>query len=78
MASIGDHLVTERGSIAIDGPRTTSVGTEWAGRHLTVIRYGTRVAILNGHELVARLTIDPTRAYQPSGRKRGGPRRRPT
>jgi transposase InsO family protein len=76
-ASIGDRRVTTSGAIAIDNHLTTSVGTEWAGRHLTVIRYGTKVAILNGHELVARLTIDPTRSYQPSGRKRGGPRRRP-
>ena len=77
VANVGSALVSEHGSIPIGHHFTTSVGTEWSGRHLTVIRYGTRAAILNGHELVARLTIDPTRRYQPSGRKRGGPRRRP-
>ena len=77
-ASIGARKVMDNGMVAIDRRVTTSVGTEWAGRHLTVIRYGTRVAVLNGHELIARLTIDPSRIYQPSGRKRGGPRRRPT
>ena len=77
VAAIGSHLVNDRGAIGIDHHFTTSVGSEWTGRHLTVIRYGAKVAILNGHELVMRLTLDPTRSYQPSGRKRGGPRRRP-
>lgn len=77
VAHIGSHVVAANGIVFIDKQFTTSVGTEWAGRRLLVVRYGTKAAILNGHELVARLTIDPTRAYQPSGRKRGGPRRRP-
>jgi transposase InsO family protein len=77
VAAVGSHLVNDRGAIGIDHHFTTSVGTEWTGQRLTVIRYGTKVAILDGHELVARLTLDPTRNYQPSGRKRGGPRRRP-
>src|SRR5439155_12885516 len=50
-ASIGARKVMDNGMVAIDRRVTTSVGTEWAGRHLTVIRYGTRVAVLNGHEL---------------------------
>ena len=77
VASIGSRTVMVNGMLTLDRNTAMSVGTEWAGSRLTVVRYGDRVAILNGHELVTRLTIDPTRMYQPSGRKRGGPRRRP-
>jgi hypothetical protein len=77
VATVGSALVGAHGSIPLGHHFTTSVGTEWSGRRLSVIRYGARVAILDGHQLVAKLTIDPTRRYQPSGRKRGGPRRRP-
>jgi transposase InsO family protein len=75
--SIGAHKVAVNGALSIDRRHVMSIGSEWAGRHLTVVRYGDRVAVLNGHDLVAQLTIDPSRRYQPSGRKRGGVRRRP-
>jgi transposase InsO family protein len=74
---IGSTRVDRSGTVQIGRRYSTSVGTEHAGRHLTIIRYGTRVAILDGTRLLTRLTIDPTRRYQPSGRKRGGPRRAP-
>jgi transposase InsO family protein len=50
------------------------VGIQWAGCDVTVIvdqRYAT---IFHGGQLVRHLKIDHTRAYQPTGRRRGGPR----
>jgi transposase InsO family protein len=54
-----------------------SVGTEHAGRRLTTIRYGHHAVILDGATVIARPYLDPNRRYIPSGRPRGGPRRRP-
>lgn len=68
--------VTTTGVITI-GAWTTSVGTEHAGQRLTVIRYGNHAVILDGATIVARPYLDPNRHYIPSGRPRGGPRRRP-
>ena len=55
----------------------TSVGTEHAGRRLTVVRYGQHAVITDGANVLARIYLDPERKYIPSGRPRGGPRRRP-
>jgi transposase InsO family protein len=55
----------------------TSVGTEHAGRRLTVVRYGQHAVITDGASVVARVYLDPARRYIPSGRPRGGPRKRP-
>lgn len=52
-----------------------NVGVEWAGKKATVQITGRHANVLIGGELVRHLTIDPSRDYQPSGRKRGGPRR---
>lgn len=76
--AIASVKVTRNGVVSIGGKRTTSVGAEWTGRRLTVIHYGTRVAILDGHQLVTRLEVDLSRQYQPSGRPRGRRPRRPT
>jgi transposase InsO family protein len=54
-----------------------SVGTEHTGRRLTAIRYGSQAVILDGPTVIARPYLDPNRRYIPSGRPRGGPRRRP-
>ena len=55
----------------------TSVGTEHAGRRVTVIRYGNRAVIRDRTTVLADLHLDPTRRYLPSGKPRGGNRRRP-
>lgn len=52
-----------------------NVGVEWAGKKAIVQITGRHANVLIGGELVRHLTIDPTRDYQPSGRKRGGPRK---
>lgn len=52
------------------------LGVEWAGHHATVLIDPTNHAsVIIGHQLVRHLRIDPTRRFQPSGRKRGGPQR---
>ena len=51
------------------------VGTEWAGCPVTVIIDATYATVLTDHQLVRHLKIDHTRIYQPTRRRRGGPRR---
>lgn len=48
------------------------VGNRYAGQQLLVIGRTDHVAIFSEHGLVRRLTIDPTREYQPTGRPPGG------
>jgi transposase InsO family protein len=64
------------GTMTIAGRWRTSIGTEHAGRRLTVLRYGNHAAVIDANTVIANLTLDPDRRYIPSGRPRGGPRRR--
>jgi transposase InsO family protein len=41
------------------------LGRKWAGHTVTLIRYGQRVAVLDGTTPIRALTLDPTRVYQP-------------
>ena len=75
-ATISAAAVGANGALGIGG-WITSVGTEHAGRRLTVIRYGNHAIILDGATVITRCYLDPDRRYIPSGRPRGGPRRRP-
>jgi transposase InsO family protein len=77
MLSLSDVKVGNDGALGIAGYWRTSVGTEHAGRRLTVLRYGDHAVVTNGADVIARLDLDPDRRYLPSGRPRGGPRRRP-
>jgi len=61
---IGERTVQPNGVITTGG-KLINLGTSWAGRTLTVITYGTRVAILNGTTLVRALQLDPNRRYHP-------------
>lgn len=74
--TINAAAVGRNGTTSI-GRWTTSIGTEHAGARVTVIRYGSHAIIRNGATVLARLHLDPHRRYIPSGRPRGGPRRRP-
>lgn len=66
--------VNSQGALSWD--RTIiGVGQEHAGQHLLVIGRHHDVAIFSEHGLVRRLTIDPTRRYQPTGQSPG---RRPS
>lgn len=51
------------------------VGVEWAGQTATVITDGHRANVFIDNQLVRHLTLDRSRLYQPSGRRRGGPPR---
>lgn len=70
------HAVTvdDRGVIRIH-ELAIAVGVEWAGCHATVILDAHYATILSRDQLVRHLKLDHTRSYQPTGRRRGGPRR---
>lgn len=70
------HRVSNTGMISWKR-HTIGVGTEHAGTRLLIVARDDDIAIFNACGLVRRLTLDPTRAYQPTGRPRGGPKRRP-
>jgi transposase InsO family protein len=50
------------------------VGTEWAGREVTVIIDGHYATIFSADQLVRHLKLDHNRSYQPTGRHRSRPR----
>jgi transposase InsO family protein/transposase-like protein len=50
------------------------VGVRWAGCDVTVILDQRHATIFSGGQLIRHLQIDRTRTYQPTGRRRGGPR----
>ena len=52
-----------------------AVGVEWAGAPVTVIVDAHHATVFSGDQLIRHLSIDWTRTYQPSGRRRGGPKR---
>ncbi|CAN5600441.1 IS481 family transposase [soil metagenome] len=69
------HTVTVSPSGRIDlHTLTIGVGAEWAGCTATVIIDGIYATVFSGGQLVRHFKIDRTRKYQPSGRRRGGPR----
>lgn len=66
-------IVNASGNVRVD-EFIIHVGVEWAAGHATVLRdWAYATIFIDGH-LVRHLKIDPSRAYQPSGRRRGGPR----
>jgi transposase InsO family protein len=75
--TINANLVQADGTVTIASRWRTSVGTEHAGHRVTIIRYGDRALIRDNAHVLADLHLDPTRRYLPSGKPRGGARRRP-
>jgi len=65
-------IVNASGSVRVD-EYIIHIGVEWAGAHAHVLRDGIYATIFIDGHLVRHLKIDPSRAYQPSGRPRGGP-----
>ncbi len=63
--------VATTGTVPIGHRQSTSIGVEWAHSRVDVIRDGLDVAIVHNNHLIRTLRIDPTRRYQPSGRKPG-------
>ena len=55
-------------------PFEIGIGVEWAGCTATVIRDDHHATIFINGELIRHFKLDHSRTYQPTGRKRGGPR----
>ena len=68
-------IVGDNGVVQLSRYRI-AVGIEWAGRHARIHHDGTHAAVFVDHTLVRALALDPTRRYQPSGRRPGGKRLR--
>jgi transposase InsO family protein len=61
--SIFDRQVSATGCLNA-ACTSLGLGAAWAGRTLTIITYGQRVAILDGTTLIAAVTVDATKKYQ--------------
>jgi transposase InsO family protein len=69
------HTVVVRPSGSIDLHKwSIGVGAQWAGCEVTVIVDGRYATVFAGDHLIRHLKIDHSRSYQPTGRRRGGPR----
>jgi transposase InsO family protein len=68
------HSIVANGVASLDD-LAIHIGAEWTGRDATIIVDGVHATVFIDDQLIRHLRIDPTRHYQPSGRRRGGPRR---
>ncbi len=66
--------VDDSGRVRVDGFRI-HVGVEHEARRALVILDKTRANVFIDGQLIRHLELDRSRSYQPSGRRRGGPRR---
>ena len=66
-------IVDTRGNVNMHR-HSINVGAAWIGCTVTVILEQHYATILCDHQLVRHLRLNPDRYYQPSGRRRGGPR----
>jgi transposase InsO family protein len=65
--------VTANGVALIDG-LDIAIGSQWAGCTITILLDQHSATAFHDGLLVRHLRLDRTRRYQPSGRRRGGPR----
>jgi Integrase core domain len=65
-------LADHNGNIRVDN-LIINIGRRYANSDTTIILDHTHATVFVDTTLVRHLTIDPTRRYQPSGNKRGGP-----
>jgi transposase InsO family protein len=68
-----DKRVRPGGLVDLGNKFRISIGHQWTGANVTVVRDNLDVAILHDGKLIKRLVIDPTRKHQVSGLKRGRP-----
>lgn len=68
--TVVNHKVDSAGRVHLGGPYRISLGYQWAGQTLTIVREDFDVVILHGSTVVHRLVIDPTRKSQALGRPR--------
>lgn len=66
--------VTADGRVSADS-LSIHLGVEWASKDAVVLVSADHATVLIDGDLVRHLTLDRSRPYQPSGRRRGGPRR---
>jgi transposase InsO family protein len=75
------HTVSSAGHIGYRSNYLIAIGAEHIGSQVLVITRGNDLTIIGhtdrGTGIIRRLTLDTTRRYQPSGRPKGGVRRRP-
>lgn len=64
--------VTSQGFVAA-GRIRIGVGVEWADTEVTVIVDAHHAAVFAGDQLIRHLLLDPTRSYQPTGRRPSPP-----
>lgn len=72
-----ESTVNSSGVVAA-GEFVIHVGAEFYGRHALVIISGLYAAVFLDGVMQRHLKLDPTKRYQPSGRRRGGPRQLPS
>jgi transposase InsO family protein len=70
-------VTVERGTARVGARWRIHLGAEYDGHTAHVFFDDTHAAVFVRDVLVRALTLDASRVYQPSGRKRGGPRRPP-
>lgn len=70
-----ENVVNTKGVVTL-GRYLIHIGVDWIGHDVVIHHDDTHAAIYAGHQLIRALTLDTSRRYQPSGLRRGGPRRR--
>lgn len=70
--TVAHRTVDHRGAVTIQRNLAIHIGAEWAGHHVDAFRHDldTWIFTTTGH-LIRKLTIDPTRTWQPSGLPQG-------
>lgn len=73
--SAQQRTVHASGRVQLGNRYSISLGHQWTGATVTVVRDDLNVAILHDGKLIRRLVIDPTRRHQTSGLQLGRPKR---
>lgn len=74
-SSPAKHVTVDKTGRLRVGNYIIHIGVEWAHNDATIIIDEQHASIFIADHLVRYLKLDPTRSYQPSGRRRGGPHR---
>jgi transposase InsO family protein len=67
-------VIVKKGTVEI-AKTMIGIGAEYDGAEATVVLDERYASVYVNDDLVRHLKLDPSRRYQPTGRKRGGPRR---
>jgi len=69
------RIIVGADGVARGRPWKIGLGVDYAGQAADVVIQGHDAAVFIGDQLIRQFQLDSTRHYQPSGRRRGGPRR---